>query len=101
MSIFALAARHANENDERFKYLGKGAQFLAKAKELLLREMAEGKPKIPTIQGFLILGGRRSTVGRSSEGRLYTRITINDDRCRAASGYAEACGIRSINSSRR
>jgi hypothetical protein len=76
VSIFALAARHANENDERFKYLGKGAQFLAKAKELLLREMAEGKPKIPTIQGLLILGGRQSTVGRSSESRLYTGIAI-------------------------
>lgn len=25
LSIFALAARHANENDEHFKYLGKGA----------------------------------------------------------------------------
>ena len=59
MSIFALAARHANENDERFKYLGKGAQFLAKAKELLFREMTEGKPKIPTIQGLLILRWRQ------------------------------------------
>lgn len=63
VSIFALAARHANKNDERFKYLGKGVQFLAKAKELLLREMTEGKPKIPTIQGLLILGGRQILWG--------------------------------------
>lgn len=38
--------------------------------------MTEGKPKIPTIQGLLIFGGRQSTVGRSSEGRLYTGIAI-------------------------
>jgi hypothetical protein len=78
------------KNDEHFKYLGKGAQFLAKAKELLLREMTEGKPKIPTIQELLILGGRQSTVGRSSEGKDSYQ---NDNGYRAASGYAEACGI--------
>ena len=38
--------------------------------------MTERKPKITTIQGLLILGGRQSAVGRSSEGWLYTGMAI-------------------------
>lgn len=72
MCIFALVARHVNDQDEHFRALGKGEQFLAKAKELLLMEMAESRPRIPTIQGLLILGGRQCAIGKSSEGWLYT-----------------------------
>lgn len=36
VSIFALVARHVNENDERFRNLGEGAQFLPKQKNCYL-----------------------------------------------------------------
>ena len=72
MSIYALAARHANDNDPRFKNMARGEQFLEEAKKHLLVELSAAKPKIPTIQGLLILGGRQCAIGKSSEGWLYT-----------------------------
>ena len=45
---------------------------MRKAKQLLLLEIEQPKPQIPTIQGLLILGGRQCAIGKSSEGWLYT-----------------------------
>lgn len=72
MSIYAIAARHANENDPLFADIERGERFMEKARALLLPELSQPKPKIPTIQGLLILGGRQCSVGNSSEGWLYT-----------------------------
>ncbi|KAI8657092.1 Zn(2)-C6 fungal-type domain-containing protein [Fusarium sp. Ph1] len=76
MCIFALAARHLPEQDLSCPDIGKGEDFVKRAKELLLQEMAADKPTIPTIQGLLILGGRQCAVGKSSEGWLYTGMAI-------------------------
>lgn len=70
--MFAHACRHTKDNEPRFAALGRGEQFLQKAKMLLLEEMGQEKPKICTIQGLLILGGRQCAIGKSSEGWLYT-----------------------------
>lgn len=78
MSIYALAARHANDNDPRFTNMARGEQFLEEAKKLLLVELSAAKPKIPTIQGLLILGGRQCAIGKSSEGWLYTGMVSVD-----------------------
>jgi hypothetical protein len=72
MSIFSLAARHLSEQDRAFRHVGKGEHFLSRAKELLLEEMSATRPRITTIQGLLILGGRQCAMGLSSEGWLYT-----------------------------
>jgi hypothetical protein len=76
MCIFGLAARHLPEDHPRFQGVGKGERFIARAKELLLEEMSATTPAIPTIQGLLILGGRQSAAGKSSEGWLYTGMAI-------------------------
>ncbi|KAM5354131.1 hypothetical protein ACJ41O_000781 [Fusarium nematophilum] len=76
MCIFALAARHLPEKNLAFPEVGKGEDFVLRAKHLLLDELAASKPSIPTIQGLLILGGRQCAVGRSSEGWLYTGMAI-------------------------
>ncbi|OPB42766.1 hypothetical protein A0O28_0084020 [Trichoderma guizhouense] len=76
MSIFALSARHLSKQDRVFASVGKGEYFLSRARELLLDEMSSSKPKIPTIQGLLILGGRQCAIGKSSEGWLYTGMAI-------------------------
>lgn len=72
MSIYALAARHADESDSSFLHLARGEGCLERAKALLVKEFSQPKPKIPTIQGLLILGGRQCAIGNSSEGWLYT-----------------------------
>lgn len=72
LSIFALSARHLSEQDKSFRSLQKGEHFFSRARGLLLEEMAATKPRIPTIQGLLILGGRQCAIGKSSEGWLYT-----------------------------
>ncbi|KUJ22219.1 uncharacterized protein LY89DRAFT_638427 [Mollisia scopiformis] len=75
-TLYAHASRHANTDDPRFKDIGRGERFLAKAKLLLQSEMEQPRPKIPTIQALLILGGRQCAVGKSSEGWLYTGMAI-------------------------
>ncbi|KAF4468913.1 fungal specific transcription factor domain-containing [Fusarium albosuccineum] len=76
MCIFGLAARHLSEQNPAFPSVGKGDDFVRRAKELLLEELAATKPSIPTIQGLLILGGRQCASGKSSEGWLYTGMAI-------------------------
>ncbi|RDL34695.1 Uncharacterized protein BP5553_07823 [Venustampulla echinocandica] len=76
MSIYALAARHADESDPHFIHLGKGEGCLERAKTLLVQELSQPKPKISTIQALLILGGRQCAIGNSSEGWLYTGMAI-------------------------
>lgn len=70
--IFAHGCRHMPDDDPRFNPFERGEFFMRTAMLLLLNEMKENKPKIPTIQGLLILGGRQCAVGKSSEGWLYT-----------------------------
>lgn len=70
--IFAHACRHMPEDDIRFTPFDRGETFLQEAMLLLIGEMQQSKPRIPTIQGLLILGGRQCAVGKSSEGWLYT-----------------------------
>lgn len=70
--IFAHACRHIKDDEVKFAGLERGRHFMHEAKQLLLLEMEEEKPKIPTIQGLLILGGRQCAIGKSSEGWLYT-----------------------------
>ncbi|KAF2755984.1 hypothetical protein EJ05DRAFT_84599 [Pseudovirgaria hyperparasitica] len=74
--IYAHAGRHMDPNDARFNSIEYGERFLAKAKALLQVEMEQSKPKIATIQGLLILGGRQCALGRNSEGWLYTGMAI-------------------------
>lgn len=76
LCIFALAARHLPEKNSSLQNVGKGEHYIARARELLLEEMAATRPAIATIQGLLILGGRQCAVGRSSEGWLYTGMAI-------------------------
>ncbi|PLB53497.1 hypothetical protein P170DRAFT_400774 [Aspergillus steynii IBT 23096] len=74
--IFAHACRHMPDDDPRFAPFDRGDLFLKKALLLLIDEMEEPKPRIPTIQGLLILGGRQCAVGKSSQGWLYTGMAI-------------------------
>ncbi|KAL1887978.1 hypothetical protein Sste5346_009860 [Sporothrix stenoceras] len=74
--IFAHACRHSNAGDARFDRYDKGEVFLRRAKMLLLAEMDEDKPRIPTIQGLLLLGGRQCAVGKNAQGWLYTGMAI-------------------------
>ncbi|OOQ85002.1 nitrogen assimilation transcription factor nirA [Penicillium brasilianum] len=74
--IFAHACRHMPENDHRFASFERGETFLRDAMLLLIEEMKQSRPRIPTIQGLLILGGRQCAVGKSSEGWLYTGMAI-------------------------
>ncbi|KAL3456018.1 fungal-specific transcription factor domain-containing protein [Aspergillus heterothallicus] len=75
-TILAHACRHMPENDPRFALFERGETFLQQAMLLLIDEMKQNKPRIPTIQGLLILGGRQCAVGKSSEGWLYTGMAI-------------------------
>lgn len=72
LSILSLSARHLADHDRNFNGVDKGEQLLSRAKELLFAEMSATKPRIPTIQGLLILGGRQCAMGKNSEGWLYT-----------------------------
>ncbi|KAL6407230.1 fungal specific transcription factor domain-containing protein [Ilyonectria robusta] len=76
MCIFGLVARHLPEQHPNFQGVGRGDQYIAQAKMLLLEEMAAPRPSIPTIQGLLILGGRQGAMGNSSEGWLYTGMAL-------------------------
>ncbi|KAK1538802.1 uncharacterized protein CCOS01_00116 [Colletotrichum costaricense] len=76
LCILGLAARHLPEQVTAAAGVGRGDQFIARARELLLKEMTAMKPAIPTIQGLLILGGRQCAMGKSSEGWLYTGMAV-------------------------
>ncbi|KAI5456072.1 fungal-specific transcription factor domain-containing protein [Mariannaea sp. PMI_226] len=76
MCIFGLVARHLPEHTPNFHGVGKGDEFISRAKILLLEEMSAARPSIPTIQGLLILGGRQGAMGNSSEGWLYTGMAF-------------------------
>ena len=51
MSMFSFAAIHASENDKCFEHIGRGENFLSKAKQLLLQEIGE-KPTIPVSYSY-------------------------------------------------
>ncbi len=70
-AILAHACRHMPDNDPKFAPFERGKTFLQEAMLLLMNEIKQTRPRVPTIQGFLILGGRQCAVGRSSEGWLY------------------------------
>lgn len=72
MSIFALAGRHSSLEENESILVERGERFMKKAKLLLLEEMSSLRPRIPTIQALLVLGGRQCAVGKISEGWLYT-----------------------------
>ena len=75
--ILAHASRHTKDDDPKFARLERGRFFMQKARQLLLTEMEQEKPKICTIQGLLILGGRQCAIGKSSEGWLYTGMVCD------------------------
>lgn len=74
--IFAHASRHLDPEDRIYQEVGRGDIFLTRAKQLLQLEMEQPRPRIPTIQGLLMLGGRQCAIGNSSEGWLYTGMAI-------------------------
>ncbi|KAH7038366.1 fungal-specific transcription factor domain-containing protein, partial [Microdochium trichocladiopsis] len=77
--IFALSARHLSRqqgDDESNGAAAIGDRMFRRAKALLLEEMDRPKPRIPTIQGLLILGGRECAMGKSSQGWLFTGMAI-------------------------
>ncbi|KAH8667677.1 fungal-specific transcription factor domain-containing protein [Ilyonectria robusta] len=76
MCIFGLVARHLPKQHPNFQGVGRGDQYIAQAKMLLLEEMAAPRLSITTIQGLLILGGRQGAMGNSSEGWLYTGMAL-------------------------
>lgn len=77
LCIFGLAARHLPKNSPDFQGVaGQGEELIQRARTLLLREMSAPCPRIPTIQGLLILGGRQCAMGNNSEGWLYTGMAI-------------------------
>ena len=73
--VFSHALRHTRQDEPRWAKYEKGEFFLQKAKNLLLNEFE--MPKVPTIQGLLILGGRQCAIGKASEGWLYTGMAIS------------------------
>lgn len=74
--ILALSARHLDAESPENEVAQKGEMFLSTAKELLMQELGATKPRIPTIQGLLILSGRQCAVGKTSEGWLYLGMAI-------------------------
>lgn len=70
--IFAHASRHVRSDDPRFAGFERGEPFLMKAKGLLVHTLET--PTVPTVQGLLLLGGRQCSVGKTSEGWLYTSM---------------------------
>ncbi|KAF2160104.1 hypothetical protein M409DRAFT_29401 [Zasmidium cellare ATCC 36951] len=74
--ILALSARHLETESPDNEVAQKGESFLSSAKELLMHELGATKPKIPTIQGLLVLSGRQCAVGKTSEGWLYLGMAI-------------------------
>ena len=73
--VFSHALRHTRQDEPRWSKYEKGEYFLQKAKNLLVNDLEV--PKIPTIQGLLILGGRQCAIGKASEGWLYTGMAIS------------------------
>jgi hypothetical protein len=84
MAIFALAARHLSRQEGDSMDSNMGEKFFSRAKMLLMDELDNTKPRIPTIQGLLILGGRQCAIGRSSQGWLFTGMV-------SLSGIATVC----------
>ncbi|RKL39248.1 hypothetical protein BFJ72_g6720 [Fusarium proliferatum] len=76
MAIFTLAARHLSRQEGDSIDSNMGDKFFSRAKMLLMDELDNTKPRIPTIQGLLILGGRQCAIGRSSQGWLFTGMAI-------------------------
>lgn len=74
--ILSHACRHARPEDIRFNAYDSGEYFLRKAEQLLVEELRQERPRIPTIQGLLILGGRQCAVGKSSQGWLFTGMAV-------------------------
>ncbi|KAF9760803.1 hypothetical protein IL306_004113 [Fusarium sp. DS 682] len=80
MAIFALAARHLSRQEGDSVDCNMGERFFTRAKMLLMDELDNAKPRIPTIQGLLILGGRQCAIGKSSQGWLFTgMVSLSDD----------------------
>lgn len=75
-SIYALAGRHSTLDDGEMALVEKGERFMEKAKQLLIHEISQPRPKIATIQALLILAERQCSVGKISEGWLYTGMAI-------------------------
>ncbi|KAH7478019.1 hypothetical protein FOMA001_g10440 [Fusarium oxysporum f. sp. matthiolae] len=76
MAIFALATRHLSRQEGDSVDSNMGEKFFTRAKMLLMDELDNPKPRIPTIQGLLILGGRQCAIGKSSQGWLFTGMAI-------------------------
>ncbi|KAL6914911.1 hypothetical protein FSST1_012671 [Fusarium sambucinum] len=76
MSIFALAGRHLGRQEGDSVDSNMGDRFFTRAKMLLMDELDNAKPRITTIQGLLILGGRQCAIGKSSQGWLFTGMAI-------------------------
>lgn len=74
--ILALSARHLEAESPENEVAQKGEMFLSTAKQLLMQELGATKPRIPTIQGLLVLSGRQCAVGKTSEGWLYLGMAI-------------------------
>ncbi|CAK7216604.1 hypothetical protein SCUCBS95973_002863 [Sporothrix curviconia] len=74
--ILAHACRHVPADDATFAPYEKGDVFLRRAKMLLMEDLEHDKPRIPTIQALLLLGGRQCAVGRNAQGWLYTGMAI-------------------------
>lgn len=70
--LYAHACRHIKPEDTRFSSYAQGEHFFDKAKLLLMEELGSHKPRIPTIQGLLVLEGQQCAVGKHSEGWLFT-----------------------------
>ncbi|KAF5617310.1 Formyl-coenzyme A transferase [Fusarium tjaetaba] len=78
MAIFALTARHLSRQEGDSVDSNMGERFFTRAKMLLMDELDNPKPRIPTIQGLLILGGRQCAIGKSSQGWLFTGMITTD-----------------------
>lgn len=92
MCIFALSARHLSRQDGESTGVAMGEQFFSRAKMLLLDEMDKSEPRIPTIQGLLILGGRQCAIGKSSQGWLFTGMVSNKKtHCSTYPPFAKTC----------
>ncbi|KAL4928304.1 uncharacterized protein BDV17DRAFT_291794 [Aspergillus undulatus] len=76
--ILAHTCRHMPDHDPRFTAYERGETFLREAMMLLIDEIKQSRPRIPTIQGLLSLGGRQCAVGKSSEG-LRESVTMMKD----------------------
>ncbi|KAK9783450.1 putative Nitrogen assimilation transcription factor nirA [Seiridium cardinale] len=74
--LLAHACRHARPDHARFAHYDSGEHFLGRAEKLLVEELQQDGPQIPTIQGLLVLRGRQCAVGKNSQGWLFTGMAI-------------------------